>query len=233
MKKAIIALLALLAAAALAGCGKTETPPSETTAETTAAASASTSTTEETTAPESTDESKENSELSEKELETEKWVNENKIVLDEIPKFEQNGMKILTAEDALANAPYETTFLPKYRDIYYWGPSFLYDIVDQNDFAEWYETVVDADRRNNAEPKEMYTVSFVKYFKISREDFERCCEQNREYLESLRDEHEHDINVEGAEIPNADIIYTFDNEIINNYYLRDQEGIIYTPADEY
>ena len=32
MKKIIIALLALLAAAALAGCGKTEAPPSETTA---------------------------------------------------------------------------------------------------------------------------------------------------------------------------------------------------------
>ena len=32
MKKIIITLLALLAAAALAGCGKTEAPPSETTA---------------------------------------------------------------------------------------------------------------------------------------------------------------------------------------------------------
>ena len=79
----------------------------------------------------------------------------------------------------------------------------------------------------------MYTVSFVKYFEISREDFERCCEQKRKRLEYLRDELGHDINIEGAEIPNADIIYTFDNEIINNYYLRDQEGIIYTPADEY
>ena len=60
-----------------------------------------------------------------------------------------------------------------------------------------------------------------------------ACEQKRKRLEYLRDELGHDINVEGAEIPNADIIYTFDNEIINNYYLRDQEGIIYTPADEY
>lgn len=50
MKKIIITLLALLAAAALAGCGKTETPPGETTAQTTTAASTPTSTAEETTA---------------------------------------------------------------------------------------------------------------------------------------------------------------------------------------
>lgn len=172
-------------------------------------------------------------ELSAKEIEMEEWAAENRTVLEEIPRFEQNEMKIRTAEDAFSCAPYETTFLPKYRDVYYWGPSFLCDIVDQDALAEWYETVVRPDYRNNAEPKEMYTVSFVKYFEISREDFERCCEQKRKRLEYLRDELGHDINVEGAEIPNADIVYTFDNEIINNYYLRDQEGIIYTPADEY
>ena len=172
-------------------------------------------------------------ELSAKEIKMEEWVAENRTVLDEVSPFEQHEMEIRTAEDALAIAPYETTFLPKYRDIYYWGPSFLYDIVDQDAFAEWYETVVLTDYRNNAEPKEMYTVSFVKYFEISREDFDRCCEQKKEYMEFLHNEYGYDIDVEGAEIPNAVIIYTFDNEIINNYYLRDQEGIIYTPADEY
>ena len=50
MKKIIITLLALLAAAALAGCGKKVTPPGETTAQTTTAASTPTSTAEETTA---------------------------------------------------------------------------------------------------------------------------------------------------------------------------------------
>ena len=184
-------------------------------------------------ADETTTEPNDSAELTAKEIEMEEWAAENKTVLEEIPRFEQNGMVIRTAEDALICAPYETTFLPKYRDSYYWGPSFLYDMVDQDVFAEWYETVVRPDYCNNAEPKEMYTVSFVKYFEISREDFERCCEQKRKRLEYLRDELGHDINVEGAEIPNADIIYTFDNEIINNYYLRDQEGIIYTPADEY
>ena len=180
-----------------------------------------------------TTEPNDSAELTAKKIKMEEWAAENRTVLKEIPRFEQNGMVIRTAEDALKCAPYETTFLPKYRDIYYWEPSFLYDIVDQDAAAEWYETFVRPDRYNNAEPKEMYTVSFVKYFEISREDFERCCEQKRKRLEYLRDELGHDINIEGAEIPNADIIYTFDNEIINNYYLRDQEGIIYTPADEY
>lgn len=50
MKKATIALLALLTVTTLAGCGKTETPPGETTAQTTTAASTPTSTAEETTA---------------------------------------------------------------------------------------------------------------------------------------------------------------------------------------
>ena len=180
-----------------------------------------------------TTEPNDSAELTAKKIKMEEWAAENRTVLEEIPRFEQNGMVIRTAEDALICAPYETTFLPKYRDSYYWEPSFLFDIVDRDAAAEWYKTFVRPDRYNNAEPKEMYTVSFVKYFEISREDFDRCCEQKREHLEYLRDEYENDINVEGAEIPNADIIYTFDNEIINNYYLRDQEGIIYTPADEY
>lgn len=50
MKKATIALLALLTVTTLAGCGKTVTPPGETTAQTTTAASTPTSTAEETTA---------------------------------------------------------------------------------------------------------------------------------------------------------------------------------------
>lgn len=50
MKKTTIALLALLTVTTLAGCGKTVTPPGETTAQTTTAASTPTSTAEETTA---------------------------------------------------------------------------------------------------------------------------------------------------------------------------------------
>ena len=70
----------------------------------------------------------------------EEWAAENRTVLEEIPRFEQNEMKIRTAEDAFSCAPYETTFLPKYRDVYYWGPSFLCDIVDQDALAVDYST---------------------------------------------------------------------------------------------
>lgn len=67
----------------------------------------------------------------------------------------------------------------------------------------------------------MYLVSFVKHFKIPREDFEKCVENIRQTYEWFHDTHGDDISDEIHELPNADIIYTFDNEIINNYYRRD------------
>jgi hypothetical protein len=66
------------------------------------------------------------------------------------------------------------------------------------------------------ESKKMPLVAFVKYFKIPKEYFIEATEEIKEARQKM----EHDIMSEEYEIPNADIIYTFDDDIINNYYRR-------------
>lgn len=67
----------------------------------------------------------------------------------------------------------------------------------------------------------MYTVSFIKHFHIPKDIFEQVCEELPLWYDRLYDGN-YDKTEEQYEIPNADIIYTFDNEIINNYYRRVQ-----------
>lgn len=97
----------------------------------------------------------------------------------------------------------------------------LFNLVDSDEWNQWCTDVILPHIENNVEPQEMYLVSFVKHFKISREDFEAACEKKRLRFEELHNVNGHDISDEAHEIPNADIIYTFDNEIINEYYRRD------------
>ena len=67
----------------------------------------------------------------------------------------------------------------------------------------------------------MYIISFIKHFNISKDDFKKACEQRKLQNEEWAALHNNDINNEKLEIPNADIIYTFNNTIINEYYRRD------------
>lgn len=149
----------------------------------------------------------------------------NKVELEVVPQFIQGDMIVYSAEKALEEIPYRTTFLPKYRDIYYWEPSFLVDLVGREAAGKWHSEVIQPNIDNNTEPEEMYIVSFIKYFEIPKDVFEKECEDKRAYHQMLHDEYGVDITWEGYEIPNADILYTFDNEIINNYYLREQSSI--------
>ena len=184
-----------------------------------------------------TTESKENNESSETEPATEvteptaeetdptaeedPWVTENRVIPEVIPDFVQGDMKVYSPSDALKVNPYNFTFLPTYRDIYYWAPTCLVDLVDREEYGAWRREVVIPNEIENIEPQEMYTVSFIKHFHISKEDFEQACESKRLCFEDFRDRCGEDITDEAHEIYNADIIYTFDNEIINNYYRRD------------
>lgn len=153
------------------------------------------------------------------------FAEKNMVKLEVVPQFTQGDMVVFSAEKALEEIPYRTTFLPKYRDIYYWGPSFLIDLVGREAAGKWHNEVVQPNIDNNTEPEEMYLVSFIKYFGITKDVFEKECEEKRAYDQMLHDEYGIDITGEGYEIPNADILYTFDNEIINNYYLREQSNV--------
>lgn len=138
-----------------------------------------------------------------------------------------------------ASESYIDIYETKYRCIYYTNRSsglntFFANLVSDEEYFEWmqqyYEKYPTGDGRFEdgeeiVEPKRMKIVDFVMYFDIPREVFE---EANNTWCHSRmikwgdvpvmnpKDYKEQ----EEFEVYNVDIIYTFDDEIINAYYER-------------
>ncbi|MBQ2974695.1 MAG: hypothetical protein IJE19_10100 [Clostridia bacterium] len=119
----------------------------------------------------------------------------------------------------------------KYRNNYYSVPASFSKIVGRAAYSEWEDEYLAENYPDDS--NEMVMVAYVKAFDISKEDFERA---NLEYAKFIRDTYSHICldpqdyaDQEMQEIYNADIIYTFDNEVINEYYL----GIDYPFLNEY
>lgn len=90
-------------------------------------------------------------------------------------------------------------------------------------WSEWCEDYFgDADcdwfNSDDPEPEEMPLVSLIKFYNIPREVMEEACDYY--YNVYVPDVFEYDVkpNEEYGEIVNLDIVYTLDNEIINEYY---------------
>jgi len=117
----------------------------------------------------------------------------------------------------------------KYRQCYYNISYQLSLLVDENELKAWEEETYAKDPN---ETNEMVVKLFVQHFNISKEDFERA---NLEAAKVLYDPNSPPpsmnpkdyVNQEMYELYNADIIYTFDDEIINNYYLSGEYPFIY------
>lgn len=118
-----------------------------------------------------------------------------------------------------------------YRHRYYSiAAPFIY-LVGREEYREWKETQPDPDETNV-----MLMVNFIRDFNISREDFDKA---NLEYawrikylLDGTPVMNPKDFaNQEDEEVYNADIIYTFDNDLINEYYLTPDYPYLY--EDEY
>ncbi|MDR3344257.1 MAG: hypothetical protein LBT21_01475 [Oscillospiraceae bacterium] len=95
-----------------------------------------------------------------------------------------------------------------------WGMAETGEVSDyvDNEFS---------DNPNTKEKSIMPLKLLVEHFKIPREKFDEYVEHMKSfYKELIDDDYYIDLNSEEYEIPNADIIYTFDDEIINNYYRR-------------
>ena len=137
----------------------------------------------------------------------------------------------------------------KYRAIYYSVSAPFAELVDDDEFWDWYNN--SPYRQYPLDVDEMAMVAFVKKFNISREDFDKANEKDKEILLKYSDEvvvnpaeedPYYDRALESKEIYNADIIYTFDNELINAYYLyvdpyEDEsstvgDGVLDVPNDE-
>ncbi len=117
----------------------------------------------------------------------------------------------------------------KYRQCYYNISYQLSLLVDENELKDWEEEIYAKDPN---ETNEMVVKLFVQHFNISKEDFERA---NLEAAKVIYDPNSPPlsmnpkdyINQEMFELYNPDIIYTFDDEIINEYYLSGEYPFVY------
>lgn len=96
-----------------------------------------------------------------------------------------------------------------YRPVYYNLNVFFARLVGEEACLEW-EILRTPEEYNN----ECIAVAFVKHFNIPKEDFERANEETRIHREERGHEH-----LATFELYPVDLIYTFDNELINEYFL--------------
>lgn len=121
--------------------------------------------------------------------------------------------------------------LNKYRVRYYDIPYPFVYLVGDDIYSEW-----KASQSNPYESETMLIVKFIQDFNISREDFDKANSESAWRIKYLLDgvpvmNPKDYANQEDDEVLNADIIYTFDNDIINEYYLSHDYPYWY--ADEY
>lgn len=122
-----------------------------------------------------------------------------------------------------------TPTLTKYRSIYCDIPRPFANLVDIYEYQTWYENVIKDDPN---ETNVMVMKLFIQEFNISREDFDRAnLEWTKIIIEGFKGQpmmNPQDFaNQETDEVYNADIIYTFDDEIINEYYLSHEYPFVY------
>lgn len=115
----------------------------------------------------------------------------------------------------------------KYRAMFYSVPAPFVNLVGKEVFFAWRETI---DATSTA--KTMVMAQFIQHFGITREQFDKA---NLEWAKGVRD------NLDGIpcinpkdyanqitdEIFNGDIIFTFDDDLIREYYLSPDYPYLY------
>jgi len=103
----------------------------------------------------------------------------------------------------------------KHQAVYYGIPGFFSNLVDGYEYSYW----LGREKPIFDDFHEMALVQFIKRFDIPKEKFEEVVKKHDQG--SL----EAGFVADGQKRYNADIIYTFDNELISEYYrAHDDEG---------
>ena len=111
--------------------------------------------------------------------------------------------------EAIRLDPDHTT---RYRDLYYgmfegghelFADPYAFDKLNDYYGRDW--------------PDEMMLVTLIKQYDVPKNKFEEAVKAAAKKMISRGA----DLSEEGCELPNADILYTFDNEIIDAYYRRE------------
>ena len=145
------------------------------------------------------------------------------VMPETLPVYEEGSIRLA---NEFANAPDGR----KKRGIYYkYGCAYVDEFMELPDFPGTDQDKIDIsrdmsrmDKEINPEENEideMYMVTLIKRYNIPREVMEQAVERyyNGTYREEFEDP-ERMRTHEWGELPNLDIIYTLDNDIINEYY---------------
>jgi hypothetical protein len=101
-------------------------------------------------------------------------------------------------------------------------PDYIAELEDKKKVDEFHAWASEKHLKEHGswseEPTTMYLKDFVEYFNIPKEDFVAAVEKAK--LRDTKNGIAFDTR-EDNEYPNADIIYTFDDEIIDYYYRRE------------
>ena len=127
-----------------------------------------------------------------------------------LPKYVDGSIKLASKDEMILTFPFEM----HYRWVYYEIDGYYTKLVPNKEQNEFMRRYWEADE--NEEPPEMMLAAMVQHFNIPREEFDKATEKLIAACIGL----EQDMTSELYEIPNGDIIYTFDNAIINEYYRR-------------
>jgi len=145
----------------------------------------------------------------------------------EWPTYAPESISLLSDEQFLFDENYGV--VPKYRVVYYDSDIVTNvsgthsDLIDnKEELREFHNMTIEKRKEKGGrdEINEMYLIAYIKYFKISREAFEKAIEEDKRFCVSSGF-YDIDPMDETWERPNPDIIYTFDNAIINAYYRRE------------
>lgn len=126
----------------------------------------------------------------------------------ELPKYTP-GSIVLNSK-----APLGVDFKRSYRDIYYRVPNSFKSLFPTGRYEDALEQIYSY--KDGVEPDKMLLVELVDFFGVSKEDFEAAVQKEIAYCKA----NGLDIKNESYEVPNTEIIYTFDYKVIKEYYKR-------------
>jgi hypothetical protein len=105
----------------------------------------------------------------------------------------------------------------QFRHAFYAVDGLFIDLVDNDDL----DIFMDTYRADGVFEEMMFLMWFVQHFDIPRDIFDDTADKLRNIRQDQAARGVIEPNEERFEVPNADIIYTFDNEIIRYYYRRE------------
>ncbi len=126
------------------------------------------------------------------------------------PEYQTGSIKLIPQDQD------DFSFNRSYRLVYYQIQGEFAELLNEEEFADYMEW---ADQKAKEDgygefQNEMFLVSFIKRYNIPREKFDQAVAKYVAYCNDAG----WDLSNEQNEAPNGDVIYTFDNEIINRYY---------------